>query len=172
MGKAHAGRIWPVFGLLGALVLALVYLQALWRRPYEPAQPVPFDHSTHTAADKANMPCLACHAGADTAAGTALPAASTCMDCHRHILAQDARLLPLHAAANPDSPVYTGEPLRWRRAYPLPAHAHFHHGVHARKMDCERCHPTPGRESPLRMRDCLSCHRDENLPTDCTQCHR
>ena len=118
------------------------------------------------------MPCLACHAGAERAAHAGMPAASHCMDCHRHILAQDERLLALHAAADADSPAYTGDPLRWRRAQPLPAYAYFHHGVHAAKYDCERCHPTPGQEAPLLMRDCLQCHREEALPTDCTQCHR
>lgn len=172
MAKAHARRCLLVLSLLGGLVLGLVYLQAYWSRPYEPEQPLPFDHSTHTDPDKVAMPCLACHAGAESAAGAGMPAASSCLDCHRHILTQDARLFPLHTAANPDFPAYTGEPLRWKRAQPLPAHAHFHHGAHAKKYACERCHPTPGRESALRMRDCLNCHRDEGLPTDCTRCHR
>lgn len=101
-----------------------------------------------------------------------MPAAETCLDCHRHILAQDERLLPLHAAANKEHPAYTGEPLRWVRAQPLPAHVHFHHAVHTARYDCERCHSTPGKETPMLMRDCLECHREEKLPTDCTQCHR
>ena len=160
----------PTGGFL--LLLALLYLQAYLRRPWEPPQPVPFNHATHTAADKANIPCLACHSGADRAAAAGMPTDSTCLDCHRHILAQDARLLPLRAAADPDFPAYSGEPLRWRRAYPLPAHAHFHHAAHTARYDCERCHSTPGCESPMPMRDCLDCHRDEGVPTDCHRCHR
>lgn len=171
MGKGSASRYLLTLGLLGGLVLGLLYLQAYRSRPYEPTQPLPFDHTTHTAADKVNMPCLACHTGAEHAAGAGLPIAASCMDCHRHILTQDPRLLPLHAALNPDFPGYTGEPLRWQRARSLPSYVYFHHGAHAQKYGCEHCHPTPGRESPLRMRDCLSCHRDEALPTDCTRCH-
>ena len=173
MAKRPASLCLPAFSLLlGGLILGLAYMQAYWHRPYQPQQPVPFEHDTHTAPDKANIPCLACHAGAEHGAGAGMPAASTCMDCHRHILAQDARLLPLHAAADPSSPIYTDEPLRWQRAHPLPAHAHFHHAVHTQRYDCERCHPTPGREEPQHMADCLRCHREEGVPTDCTQCHR
>ena len=162
---------WPLLLALCGVAAAL-YIGTWVSRQYEPPQPVPFNHDSHTQPEKAGMPCLACHAGASKAAHAGLPAASRCMDCHLHILAQDDRLLALHAAANPDSPAYTGEPLRWRRAQPLPAYAYFHHGVHAAKYDCERCHPTPGKDAPLRMRDCLQCHREEALPTDCTQCHR
>lgn len=154
------------------IALAALYIQVYLRRPFEPLQVVPFDHATHTDADKANIPCLACHPGAERAAAAGMPADSTCLDCHRHILAQDPRLLPLHAAANPDSQIYTGEPLRWRRAYPLPAHAHFHHASHTPRYDCARCHPSPGRESPMLMRDCLDCHRTEHQPLDCHKCHR
>lgn len=149
----------------------MLYLQAYMRRSYEPAQPVPFNHDTHTLAEKANIPCLACHAGAEKSAHAGMPAATTCLDCHRHILARDERLLPLHAAADPDSPIYTGEPLRWVRVQPLPAHAHFHHAVHTQKYACERCHPTPGKDAPMLMRDCLECHREEKQPTDCSRCH-
>lgn len=171
MSKAPAGLWWLLLAVACSAPLGLLYLQAYGHRPYEPVQPVPFDHNTHTLPEKAGMPCLACHQGADAAAQAGMPAADSCLDCHRHILAQDPRLLPLHATANSDSPAYTGDPLRWQRAYPLPAHAHFHHGVHAAKYDCERCHPTPGRETPMHMSDCLQCHREEQQPTDCTMCH-
>ena len=159
-------------GAVAAAILGLLYLHAYLRRPWEPPQPVPFVHDTHTRPDRANMPCQACHIGAEQGSQAGMPAATTCLDCHRHILADDVRLLPLHAAANTDSPAYIGEPLRWRRAHPLPAYVHFPHSPHAAKYDCERCHPTPGKESPTLMRDCLDCHRTEStLPTNCTQCH-
>lgn len=152
-------------------IVALLYCRAYLRSEYEPVQPVPFVHDTHTRADKVGMPCQACHAGADRGVHAGIPSAASCMDCHRHILAQDERLLPLHVAADADFAAYTGDPLRWRRSAPLPAYAHFHHGVHAAKYECERCHPSPGCEAAMHMRDCLECHRDESLPTDCTQCH-
>lgn len=150
-----------------------MYLIALSRRAWDAPQPVPFNHDTHTAEHLVGMPCLACHPGAEQGAQAGMPADSTCLDCHRHILAQDPRLLPLHAAADPDCPVFTAEPLRWSRSQPLPAYVHFTHAVHAAKYDCSRCHPSPGqREAPQLMRDCLHCHRSERLPLDCSRCHR
>ena len=172
MNKGSVRRLFCVICALAGAALCVLYLYAWVRRPWEPPQPMPFSHDTHTQADKAAMPCQACHAGAEKGAKAGLPAAETCLDCHRHILAQDARLQPLHAAADADSAVYTGEPLRWQRAYPLPSYVHFHHAAHTAKYDCERCHPTPGKESPMLMRDCLECHRrDSTLSADCTTCH-
>ncbi len=158
--------------------LAAAYLAAYspQLRAYTPAQPLPFDHMTHsdagTPGKTAGMPCLACHPGAESAAAAGLPADATCLDCHRHILADDARLRPLHAAANADSPFYTGEALRWRRASSLPGHAHFHHGQHAAKgVACAECHANPGTAAPARMADCLDCHRRHSLPANCAACH-
>lgn len=166
------GRLLLAAALAGGVSLALVYYYGYRERPHRPAQPVPFVHSTHTAADKGNMPCLACHRDAEQAAGAGVPPSAHCLDCHRHILAGDARLAPLHAAANPDSPIYTGEPLRWVRQAPLPGHVHFHHALHTIKgISCEECHPNPDASTPQRMSDCLTCHRRENVSTDCTRCH-
>lgn len=161
-----------LFTAAGAACLAAVYYRAYSAPVYSPAQPVAFDHSTHTAADKGNMDCLACHPGGETQAAAGMPASSTCLDCHRHILADDPRLLPLQAAANQDSPVYTGDPLRWVRSQALPAYVHFNHAAHARAgYTCERCHPTPGTSTDHSMSTCIECHRSEGLGTACSDCH-
>lgn len=132
--------------------------------------PPSFSHATHTG--KAAMPCQSCHSSAEKGMHAGMPPASFCLDCHRHILAGDPRLLPVHAAADPDSPVYTGEPLRWVRRAPLPAYAHFNHAPHlAKGYACQRCHPNPDAPVADGMSSCLDCHREQSLPTDCTQCH-
>lgn len=164
-----------VWGLLTMALLAgiLLYRYAYCSRPHEPVQPLPFTHSSHTAAEKANMDCRACHATAHHAAGAGRPASSTCLDCHRHILASDSRLLPLHAAANPDHPAHTGEPLRWVRRAPLPDTISFHHGQHAAAgHTCSECHPDPDKQLPHTMQSCLNCHRSRQLPTSCDRCHK
>ncbi len=164
-------RLLPVL-TIAAACLAGIYYRAYSPPRYTPAQPVPFDHATHTDADKANMDCLACHRGGETQPAAGMPPASTCLDCHRHILADDPRLLPLHAAANPDSPIYTSDPLRWVRSQALPAHVHFNHAAHAKAgYACERCHPNPGSATDHSMSTCIECHRTENLGTACSDCH-
>ncbi|MBQ1960122.1 MAG: hypothetical protein II349_01195 [Akkermansia sp.] len=161
-----------LFFTLPLVLLGGVYYYGYRERPHEPVQPVPFSHATHTDAAKAAIPCVACHRGAENAAGAGMPADSSCMQCHLHVLPTDARLAPLHAAANPHAASYTGEALRWVRSAPLPAHVHFHHGQHTRAgITCAQCHPTPDSQLPHSMQSCLDCHRKHALPTDCARCH-
>ncbi len=164
-----------MWGLLIALLagIGLTYWHAYSTRPHEPVQPIPFTHHTHTAPDKVGMDCRACHTTATHTASAGMPPASTCLDCHRHILANDPRLLPLHAAANPDHPAYTGEPIKWVLKSPLPTNVHFHHGQHAAAgISCEQCHTsTLEAHSPHTMRSCLDCHRRLNHSVSCDRCH-
>ncbi len=163
---------WLPLLVVPVAALIAVYYYAFRAPSYEPAQPMPFDHATHSDPDKANIPCLACHRGAERDAGAGMPSAESCMDCHRHILPDDPRLLPLHAAANPESPVYHGEALRWVRVQSLPGYVHFHHGAHTRAgISCEECHTRPGAAQDHSMRSCLDCHRRENASTECSSCH-
>lgn len=169
--KTHPA-VWLPLAVVPLAALIGIYYSALRSPRYEPAQPVPFNHDTHTAAPLAAMPCLACHPGAESGARAGMPSSASCMDCHRHILPDDPRLLPLHAAADPDSPVYHGEALRWVRVQALPGHVHFHHGAHARAgISCEECHARPGAAQDHSMSNCLDCHRREGASTDCSTCH-
>lgn len=166
--KAALTYLWGLL-LIAAAAVGFVYWNAYSTRPHRPTQPVPFSHATHTH----GMDCRACHTTADHAAGAGIPASSTCLDCHRHILDTDPRLLPLHAAANTDHPAYTGEPLKWVRKAPLPTTISFHHGQHAAAgVTCAQCHPDPDSQSPHTMRSCLRCHRSESVPTNCDRCHK
>ncbi len=164
-----------MWGLLLIFFAAIgfAYWHAYSTRPHTPVQPLPFSHATHTEADKVGMDCRACHTGAQHAAAAGFPSAGSCLDCHHHILATDARLAPLHAAANTDYPAYTGEPVKWVRQAPLPATINFHHGQHsAAGISCEQCHPNPDSSTPHTMRNCLDCHRREAVPTNCDRCHK
>lgn len=164
--------MWGLLFIMAAAV-GFLYWNAWSTRAHTPVQPLPFSHHTHTATDKAGMDCRACHTAAPHAAQAGLPSAGKCLDCHRHILANDPRLLPLHAAANPDHPAYTAEPLKWVRKAPLPATVSFHHGQHvAAGTSCEQCHPSPDSESPHTMRACLDCHRREQQSLSCERCHQ
>lgn len=169
---AAPATLWGLL-LIALAAIGFVYWNAHSTRPHTPEQPLPFSHNTHTAPDKAGMDCRACHAAAPHAAGAGFPAASTCLNCHRHILATDSRLLPLHAAANREHPAYTGEALRWVRQAPLPAHIAFHHGQHtAAGISCEQCHSNPDAQQPHSMSSCLQCHRQKAVPTNCDRCHK
>lgn len=169
-GKAEhpVGRFCILLLTLSSVLLGGVYFYGYRKRPHIPQQPVPFSHATHT--DTAGIPCLACHNGAETARGAGMPPDSVCLNCHRHILADDVRLAPLRTAADADALAYTATPLRWVRSAPLAAHVHFDHSRHA-GITCAECHPAPDAQVPHSMSGCLDCHRRYNLPTDCSACH-
>ncbi len=74
--------------VFGALVLG--FASPAWHLPanqqdYEPAQPIAFSHRLH--AGELNMACLYCHGGAEESRHAGIPAASTCMNCHRLVTA-------------------------------------------------------------------------------------
>ncbi len=50
---------------------------------YEPTQPIKFSHSLHSGVNK--IECQYCHDGARRSKHSVIPAANTCMNCHRAI---------------------------------------------------------------------------------------
>lgn len=63
---------------------AAVHLPAN-QQDYEPVQPIAFSHRLH--AGELNMACLSCHGAAEESRHAGIPAASTCMNCHRLVTA-------------------------------------------------------------------------------------
>ena len=146
-------------------VAAAVTAYHLWGpKPYAPEQPLAFSHATHM--QKAGMTCIACHPSAFHAAKAGVPDSQSCLACHKHILPDSPKLARLHASANPDSPDYTGEPIRWNKVNKLAAHVKFDHSVHVnRGVGCSTCHEGLDRQDrttaipDMSMSWCLNCHR-------------
>lgn len=80
-------------GVIGFLVFALVILGgyttvnnaiSLGRQQgYEPTQPIQFSHKTHSGIHQ--IECQYCHDGARRSKQSVIPAANTCMNCHKAI---------------------------------------------------------------------------------------
>ena len=94
------------------------------------------------------------------------------------------------------------QPINWERVHRLPDHVRFVHESHIRYFTqegtktlingetetralavdevCSICHGEvakmevvkPKRFQSLKMGTCLDCHRENNVPTDCTICHK
>ena len=88
-------------------------------------------------------------------------------------------------------------PINWRRVHRLPDHVRFVHEPHIRYLSanpehikgetdgvstgpsavCSTCHGNVAsmekvyQVEPLKMRQCVDCHRDNEAPTDCATCH-
>ena len=62
--------------------------------------------------------------------------------------------------------------------YTREAHVKFNHAPHIRaKVECSTCHGNIGQQTvaqrnvDLNLGFCVTCHRENNAPTDCLACH-
>ncbi len=185
------------------LIIALIFGSALlvtgfgpMRLPgdqqgYEPAQPIKFSHRLH--AGELAIDCFYCHSGAEKSRHAGVPAASTCMNCHKNITstfgafrAEDdlakkegrpprqivsAELRKLYDALGLDDarkpdPAKTPKPIQWVRIHTVPDFVHFDHSAHVNAgVTCQQCHGTVQAMERLRQ--------DSDLGMGwCVNCHR
>ena len=165
--------------------LALVPRVAATRLPgdhrgYEPVQPIEYSHRLH--AGELGVPCLYCHSGAERSRYAGIPAASTCMNCHRFVKAKRAtvraeeelakaekrkpRMIVAPEIAKLERAVKTNTPIQWARIHQVPDFVYFDHRPHvAAGVECQKCHgPVETMErvrqvESLNMGWCVNCHR-------------
>ena len=143
------------------------------------------------------LDCTFCHRTVTTQANAGIPPVAFCVTCHQVIGAADnTQLTILRDAADiigDDGP----EPINWRRVHRLPDHVRFVHEPHIRYLTqnpdafvintdgvkegpsgvCSTCHGNVAamkqveQVEPLKMGQCVDCHRDNGAPTDCVACH-
>lgn len=125
---------------------------------YRPTQPVPFSHKLH--AGDLGMDCRYCHSNVERSPDANVPPTQTCMNCHKLILPESEKLLPVRES------YATGRPIEWIRVHMLPEYAYFDHSAHLRAgVGCVSCHGRIDRmdvvqqAEPLSMSWCLDCHR-------------
>ena len=80
-------------GVVGFLIFAIIVLGGYYtvnnaimlgrQQGYQPEQPIKFSHVTHAGIHK--IDCQYCHDGARRSKHSVIPAANTCMNCHRAI---------------------------------------------------------------------------------------
>src|SRR5512146_1864101 len=112
---------------------------------YEPVQPIAFSHRLH--AGELQVQCVYCHSGAERSRHAGIPAASTCMNCHRFVtatrgavraedeLAQKEKRAPQRIVSPEIQKIYDAlaidsnmkrdpgkplDPIAWTRVYALP----------------------------------------------------
>ncbi|HMW33054.1 cytochrome c3 family protein [bacterium] len=126
---------------------------------YRPVQPVPYSHKLH--AGDLGMDCRYCHVGVETAAAAMVPPTATCMNCHKLVLPQSEKLLPVRESFANNTPI------QWVKVHKIPDYAYFNHSIHVnRGVGCESCHGNIAQEEvvqqrqPLSMSWCLDCHRN------------
>lgn len=144
---------------------------------------VPFQNAA-LRAKKEIRPCVACHRGAWTTSQATIPDTKVCMPCHERGArkardAQNGTHVRLVRAGEPDGPQIENIP--WVRINTLPPNVYFSHAAHVQfaSMTCMTCHQDvrtlmspPTRVRVFAMSDCLGCHAERGVSTDCLTCHK
>ena len=177
---------------LAAVVFVLLFVISAWLgRPLSvfgftegPDQPIAFPHTVHAGAVEdggIGLDCTFCHRNVTEGPAATVPSVGLCMTCHAAIgdgLAEVEKLREYAAL---------GQPIDWVRVHRLPDHVRFNHEAHISFFSeqdgipasavCSTCHGSVEKMvkvrqvEPLKMGNCVDCHRDNSAPTDCTTCH-
>jgi hypothetical protein len=141
-----------------AVIIGIVFGPGHSAVGYAPEQPVPYSHAVH--AGELGLDCRYCHNTVERRAAAALPAAETCMNCHRSVKTDSEALAPIRDSYE------RGTPVPWVRVHDLPDFAYFDHSAHlSAGVGCVECHGRVDRmevvrqDKPLTMGWCLECHR-------------
>ena len=155
-----------------------------------PPQPIAFPHTVHVAEN--GIQCEFCHRNVTKGEAATVPALEQCMFCHQQITGSTES-----AIAEIDKvrmSFVNNVPINWERVYRLPDHIRFVHEAHIRfftqgdtpdrqlavEQVCSKCHGDvaqmevvqPEAFQSLKMGTCVDCHKDNNVSTDCTICHK
>jgi hypothetical protein len=153
------GAVSTVGAVIGVAAFTYYTYPTVIDTGYQPVQPVPYSHKLH--AGQLGLDCYYCHSTVYKAAFAAVPATSTCMNCHTQVKKDSPRLEPVRQS------FATGEPVHWVQIHRLPDYVYFNHSAHlSAGVSCVSCHGRIDQmievhqEKPLNMAMCLECHRD------------
>jgi len=126
---------------------------------YRPLQPIAYSHKLH--AGDLGLDCRYCHSTVEESAHANIPSTQTCMNCHKLILPESEKLLPVRESWGKKTPI------EWVRVHKLPDYAYFNHSAHLNAgIGCASCHGNVAQMKevmqvkPLSMGWCLDCHRN------------
>lgn len=177
-GGRKLGRVMPtgrVLAIIVPFIVLLVVGGGTWYlygalNPPPKQQPIAFPHPVHV--ETLQLDCQFCHRGAAIGPAATVPAVEQCMFCHKVAVTDRPEVQKLRAAWEKK------EPIDWLRVYRMPDTVRFVHEAHIQAgFDCAVCHGNVGQQQvvqharDLRMGDCVTCHRVNEAPTDCTTCH-
>lgn len=135
-----------------------------------PEQPIAFSHAAHVG--RRHISCVYCHATVTTTAHATIPSTETCMGCHRVVMVTNPEVQKLAQA------YLQQRPIRWIRVTNLPDFVHFTHRRHIKAgVACSSCHGDVAsmvrvqKDHALTMGECLACHQQRRVSTDCYTCH-
>lgn len=136
-------------------------------------QPIRFNHRHHK---DQGIGCETCHQYVQEQAFAGLPTKDTCMMCHASPVTKSKEEEKIREYAK------KGETIPWKRIFWDPPHVFFSHRRHVAmgQIECKTCHgamedaTSPPRHpiKVLKMNDCIGCHIQRKVSTDCLTCHK
>lgn len=139
------------------------------------AQPIAYNHKVHI--ENAGATCKDCHLNVETMAVTTIPAIEVCQTCH-----SDQPLSKSPAEQVLFKYIADKQEIPWIQIYSLPEHVYFSHRRHVTigGLECTNCHgnvaamtaPISSQATPISMANCVQCHKEHKVTTDCLSCHR
>ena len=166
-----SAAVFGYFALFAVLILLLGFRWNTHRKA--PDQPIAFSHEIHVG--KLNLQCLFCHDTADKSYFAGVPPVQRCMSCHSAVKTETEGIKTLTKYWDDK------EPVPWNRVHRIRVrnYVYFSHKRHVTKgIACEQCHgqlagmPKVRQVRSLKMGWCISCHTENNAPTDCLVCHK
>jgi len=170
VNKKHYTIILATLFMLGLLIISGRFIQ--WVRGEKmPDQPIAFSHKLHIGT--VGLECSHCHGYTEQSRKAGIPAMEICADCHTRVATDRPEVQKLMKYWE------EREPVPWNKVHKLPWHVHFTHKRHIKAgIHCAVCHgevramTTARQVRSLDMGWCVTCHRENNAPTDCLVCHK
>lgn len=158
------------FLLFGVLIVAGIGLH-WYLNESKPQQPIAYNHKLHL--EEVGLECDNCHQYADKSPRAGIPAMEICMECHESVAVDNPEIKKLKNYWDKK------EPVPWVKVHVQPWHVYFTHKRHIKaNIECTYCHGeikamgTVRKVRSLEMGWCVTCHRENNAPTDCLICHK
>ena len=162
------------FGRASVLTLCLVDCAVISPADDAPpaAEEVPFVFPHYIHVEEQGFPCSLCHTKYEESDEPGMPARETCMLCHVEM----DRVKP---ADRQVADLFVGAEFQAQHNVLLPGERIFSHKLHATSgLLCNECHLDIEHNESVQdlpkilMADCMACHTDFDVPTDCSTCHQ
>lgn len=182
-------------GLIALIVIPLLLLvlnEYNWRSQ---PQPILFRHDLH--AGTRQIACTYCHRGTQDGHFAGVPSVQDCANCHQNFPEfipytkdKDGKYDPTQQKSVDEigklkNYINGKQGIKWFKYYDLPEHVKFAHKAHlnatlanGQKIECAQCHGNVAQMETIQLNEkttmgwCVTCHRENGAPTDCTTCHR
>ncbi len=175
MPKSPRTRTIIIISSVAGTVLLVLFIVVRLSAGGGVVQPIAYNHKVHI--ENAGLHCTDCHVHAMDMASATVPSLEVCQNCHsaEPVSKSPEELKVLKYVADKKE-------IPWVRIYKVPEHVYFSHRRHVTggKLDCAVCHgnmneqikPVSTAFLPVKMENCMNCHKKLKVSNDCLTCHR